>query len=1402
MRYSNRRCLINLGLLAILSHWLAVPSLYAGSDLQVSPPEFSPASADAGAVLSQISWVLSNKGPDTLLNPSFTFRIYLSRDMFLDNADDIQIANPTLSGGSFDWPPGTSMRLSASATIPSFASGDYHLAVQVLPKGADPNSANDGAVSSGMLRVNGPPIITQYAQTGTARLGDEFSFSCQVVGEQPLVFQWLKDGVALPAARESALRMQHVTRDDAGRYAVVVSNPHGSVVSPTAFLRVVSAAGLHRMLSPLLLDGVFSVAMQTESNKLYSLERCPSLMENRWLPVAFSLGNGAIIDLRDPTRNQTGFYRVSESDAHEKVIYSNDDRLDYFEEADPQLRAWANATCLVTRKEWLSQKSEQLYSLQTFPWLQRIGSQVLPPCSDERFANQRRSEFCTGFLVAEDIIVTAGHCVREISGEADLPPLADVRIVFGYRMDGPEAQKTSFSSSEVYSVKEVLCRPDEFKGTLEDFAVLRLDRPVILDGVSPLPIRQAGQIDVDARVGIVGYPAGLPVKIAFGADTRVLFTDDDLFITNTDSYGGNSGSPVFGVESGLVEGILVAGDTDYESRGSCFASRHNPAAAYLNLPEVVRQITSIKCLEGLLHDQQPAGSLQFSQATYNVAENGGVATVTVRRVGGSFGAVSVNFATGNGTGMAGTDYRAAAGTLSWTGGDATDKTFSVPILDNGVYTGNRTVNLSLGAPTGNATLGTPVNATLTIVEDDPPPPAGSLQFSQASYTVAENGGVATVTVRRVGGSFGAVSVAYATGNGTGVTGTDYTAATGMLSWTGGDAADKTFSVPILDNGVYTGNRTVTLGLGAPTGNATLGTPVNATLTIVEDDPPPPAGSLQFSQASYTVAENGGVATVTVRRVGGSFGAVSVNYATGNGTGVAGTDYTAATGMLSWTGGDAADKTFSVPILDNGVYTGNRMVNLSLGAPTGNATLGTPANATLTIVEDEPVPAAGSLQFSQADYTVAENGGVATVTVRRVGGSFGSVSVNYATGNGTGVTGTDYTAATGMLSWTGGDAADKTFSVSILDNGVYTGNRTVNLGLGAPTGNATLGTPANATLTIVEDEPVPAAGSLQFSQASYNVAENGGVATVTVRRVGGSFGSVSVNYATGNGTGMAETDYRAAAGTLSWTGGDATDKTFSVSILDNGVYTGNRTVNLGLGAPTGNATLGTPANATLTIVEDEPVPAAGSLQFSQADYTVAENGGVATVTVRRVGGSFGAVSVTYATGNGTGVAETDYRAAAGTLSWTGGDATDKTFSVSILDNGVYTGNRTVNLGLGAPTGNATLGTLANATLTIVEDDPPPPAGSLQFSQADYTVAENGGVATVTVRRVGGSFGAVSVNYATGNGTGMAETDYRAAAGTLSWTDGDAADKDLQRVDPRQWGLHGQPDGEPGFGRAHG
>jgi hypothetical protein len=259
-------------------------------------------------------------------------------------------------------------------------------------------------------------------------------------------------------------------------------------------------------------------------------------------------------------------------------------------------------------------------------------------------------------------------------------------------------------------------------------------------------------------------------------------------------------------------------------------------------------------------------------------------------------------------------------------------------------------------------------------------------------------------------------------------------------------------------------------------------------------------AVQFSQADYSLAENLGPATIEVTLNAPSTQPVTVDYATSDGTALAGSDYTAASGTLTFDPGETSTS-FTIDFINDGDVEGNETLNLTLTNPVGGI-LGLQATASLTIVDDD----LALVQFSPASFTVNENEGNAEITVSLSTPSFTTVSVDFATSDGTATAGSDYTAASGTLTFIPGDTIE-TFTVTIgPDDAIQEADETVNLTLTNPV-NAQLGVPDDkGTLTILDNEPPTL---VQFSQPAYSVNENGGTAAITVTLSAPSYQNVEV-----------------------------------------------------------------------------------------------------------------------------------------------------------------------------------------------------------------------------------------------------------------------------------------------------
>ncbi len=186
----------------------------------------------------------------------------------------------------------------------------------------------------------------------------------------------------------------------------------------------------------------------------------------------------------------------------------------------------------------------------------------------------------------------------------------------------------------------------------------------------------------------------------------------------------------------------------------------------------------------------------------------------------------------------------------------------------------------------------------------------------------------------------------------------------------------------------------------------------ADFTLVVSAPNP--GILQFSAGTYAANVTSGSATITVARNSGSQGSVSVNYATSNGSAVAGVSYTATSGTLTFANG-VTSQTFSIPILNGAAGLGNQTVNLTISGASGGATLGSQTTAVLTLIDNTQQIQAGQLQFSANAFSGTVTSGSAIITVSRTNGSTGTVTIQYATSDGTAQAGVRYTGTSGTLS---------------------------------------------------------------------------------------------------------------------------------------------------------------------------------------------------------------------------------------------------------------------------------------------------------------------------------------------------------------------------------------------------
>ncbi len=234
--------------------------------------------------------------------------------------------------------------------------------------------------------------------------------------------------------------------------------------------------------------------------------------------------------------------------AGSRTVYGRDDRVELFEASWQERQLADSVVSMWESKNVLEDRRTGSFSLNTM----NIG-ETLALCPGERFREQGIGAFCTGALVGEDLIMTAGHCVPAQAA------CDGMKIVFGYAIAAPGASApASIGAADVYSCKRILTRAETNNGP--DYALIRLDRKV--SGRRPLGINRTGNLKEGSKVLVIGHPIGLPLKIAGSAAVRYV-SPRGYFVTDLDTFGGNSGSPVFNAATGLIEGILVRGGRDF-----------------------------------------------------------------------------------------------------------------------------------------------------------------------------------------------------------------------------------------------------------------------------------------------------------------------------------------------------------------------------------------------------------------------------------------------------------------------------------------------------------------------------------------------------------------------------------------------------------------------------------------------------------------------------------------------------------------------------------------------------------------------------------------------------------------------------------------------------------------------
>ena len=484
--------------------------------------------------------------------------------------------------------------------------------------------------------------------------------------------------------------------------------------------------------------------------------------------------------------------------------------------------------------------------------------------------------------------------------------------------------------------------------------------------------------------------------LEYSTDSGVTWSDAGPLIDGGQAYNAtiytnpanpNSNHPIFGDEShGYVStrvdlSTLTSQSVRFRWHTSTDGSVSGPFGW------VVDDVRVYTCA----NEPAPPAEVAFSDATYSVSEAGVAATITVSRTGGANSGFTVDYSTTDLNASAGVDYIATSGTLNFADGEAS-QTFSVPVLEDGLSEGNETVVLTLSGASG-AILGTVSEALLTITDndnidffwmDDAVPAGASLAgtWNWVSTPTPYSGGLAHQSALAAGLHQHYFTNAIPLQVQTGDTLFAYAyldpanpPSELMLAWyAGGNWEHRAYwGANLINKGTDGTDGRRYMGPLPATGQwVRLEVPANAVglegaaitgmaFTLFDGQvtwdttgvtSTPATANVAFSDAAYSVSEAGLAATITVSRTGSTSGSVTVDYTTTDLTASAGIDYTATSGTLNFADGEAS-RTFSVPVLEDGLIEGNEAIALTLSSASG-AILGAVSEAVLTITDNDSI----------------------------------------------------------------------------------------------------------------------------------------------------------------------------------------------------------------------------------------------------------------------------------------------------------------------------------------------------------------------------------------------------------------------------------------------------------------
>ncbi|MBX3414228.1 MAG: hypothetical protein KF708_16190 [Pirellulales bacterium] len=605
----------------------------------------------------------------------------------------------------------------------------------------------------------------------------------------------------------------------------------------------------------------------------------------------------------------------------------------------------------------------------------------------------------------------------------------------------------------------------------------------------------------------------------------------------------------------------------------------------------------------------------------------------------------------------------AAGTVTFETNPADDLPFHRILLSGGSPTGVPPENVAYGS----------ISLDVVLLP--------KLSVGNVTVTEAVGNSIANFEVKLSHPSSEVVTVDVSTLGLTATSGLDFQATAGTLTFQPGEVS-KFFPVVVLDDFLDEDDEQFAIVLSNP--SHAEGDGVQAVATIVDNDDAPSISIEDTSVIEGNVGTTNAQFFVNLSSPSGK--TISVSYSTSDGTALAGSDYTATSGVVVFAPGETS-KAILIPVLGDTVDEPDETFFVTLTSPE-NATL-EDATATGTIIDDD-LP---TMTIADASLVEGDSGTLAMqFTVTLTTPAQGTVSVNYTTVSGTATAGVDFQPVSNTLVFSAGQS-QRTISVPIIGDLIREPNETFEVVLSSPSG-AVLGDD-RATGTIIDNDPTPTITIQGGSASEGNFGTSPLSFTVTLSNPSST--PITVQYATGAGSASEGVDYQAASGTVTFAPGQV-QQTISINIIGDLRDEFDETVSVVLSNASGASIGG--AQATGTIVDDDAPPAVSINDVSQFEGNAGTTNFVFTVSLSAP--SDKPITVFVSTYGITAESVLDFFPASGTVTFAPG-VTATTFSVPVFGDETPEPNEIFGITLSSPT-NATIGRGTGQGIVLNDDAP--------------------------------------------------------------------------------------------------